>query len=129
MSDLFNNPGAKIKKIAMICFWLSCIAGVIILLVGFKMYSEDKKYIEYLTAYNYPTLVAAAQNAVLGRAMMIWAIPGALASMLSAYILYGFGELIEKATLAKEKIEDIEKKIGLTPEAVEQQQIEAALKF
>ena len=66
---MFDNIGGKIKGLAKVLFWLEAIAAVI---VGF-------------------VLVEGTEGLSL-----LFAIAGVLVAWISAWFLYGFGEIIEK---------------------------------
>ena len=77
---MFDNIGGKIKTLAKVICWISIIASVILAIIIFVS-AED--------AYNEET------NIMLG---FVFLIGGILSSWLGSFFIYGFGELIEKAT-------------------------------
>lgn len=66
---MFDNIGGKIKGLAKVIFWLEAIAAVIVGLV----LVEDTEGLS-----------------------LFFAIAGVLAAWISAWFLYGFGEIIDK---------------------------------
>lgn len=84
---MYNNIGKKIKTLAKVLAWLgiavSVIAGIAIIAGGGAMSS-------YGSSYN-----MGGSAAVAGITTIIF---GALGSWVSSFMLYGFGELIEKTT-------------------------------
>lgn len=66
---MFNNIGGKIKGLAQVLFWLEVVAAVI---VGIVLV-EDTEGIS-----------------------LLFAIAGVIVAWISAWFLYGFGEIIDK---------------------------------
>ena len=66
---MFDNIGGKIKGLAMVLFWIEAIAAVIVGLV----LVEDTDSLS-----------------------LLYAIAGVLVAWISAWFLYGFGEIIDK---------------------------------
>ncbi|MBQ3140519.1 MAG: hypothetical protein IJC25_00990 [Clostridia bacterium] len=85
-SALFSNPGAKIKKVTQIVFWISCIACLILAIILFAQAAEyaDSRYTQeeadLYTLWGFVTLLA-----------------GPLVSWISSLLLYAFGELVENS--------------------------------
>jgi len=86
---LFDNPGKKIKTIAIVCFVVIVVASVICA-VSFgisKRFIPD--YSNYSHSYYKRTLHPKVFFPIL--------IGGSFAAYVSSLFLYGFGELIENS--------------------------------
>lgn len=92
---MFNNIGSKIKALAKVICWLGIIASA----VGGIAY-----IISMSRLYNQSMMAVI----IVFLAGLIIAAVGALVSWLSTFILYGFGELIEKVSSIEENIPQIE---------------------
>jgi len=77
-SFLFNEVGHKIRMLAKIGFWISCIAYFVLAIILFTQ-AADSWYNEEMYI-------------ILG---VVSLVVGPLISWISTLILYGFGELIE----------------------------------
>ena len=88
---MYDNIGGKIKVVAVAGGILGIIASLI---VGFSLISQSSYY---------------AQTAPMGLLVIF---VGSLASWLSSFCLYGFGELIEKTGANNEALVKIEKELA-----------------
>ena len=77
-SALFSDPGAKIKKVTQIVFWISCIACFVLAITLFGHAAEEDGGLYAL--WGFVTLLA-----------------GPLVSWISSLLLYAFGELVENS--------------------------------
>lgn len=77
---MFERIGSKIKKLASVITWLGIIASLIL---GVVLISGGDEMI------------------VLG--ILVMAV-GSLASWIGSFLLYGFGELIEKTCIIEERL-------------------------
>ena len=80
---MFENIGGKIKVLAQVVCWIGIVVSVIYGLTIIKT--------EYITELK-----------ALGFAVMVL---GSVLSWIGSFLLYGFGELIEKVTVIAEKME------------------------
>ena len=103
-----SNVGGKIKTLVTVVTILGLISCVILFFVGNAAYQEDKDYIEYATAnggaYGYSSLQKAGDNAYNGLQLRNMAFPLAIALMVSALPLYGFGVLVESSELQRDRL-------------------------
>ena len=90
---MFNNIGGKIKTLAKVLCWIGIAASVI---GGLYTFSESQ-LINPVGIILY---------------LIIDVLSGSLISWLSSLVLYGFGELIEKATSMESKISRIDESFG-----------------
>lgn len=95
---MYDRVGSKLKAVAKVAAWLgiisSCISGITIISAGSRM--------SYSGVYGSSAMGAGG---LLGGVVVI--VVGSLFSWLSSLALYGFGELIEKATEMNEKLSSI----------------------
>ena len=80
MDGLFDNIGSKLKLAAKIVALIEIICMVICLFGSFNVGNT-------MLAYNFPAIKALAPISVL--------LSGALSVMLTAFPLYGFGQLVD----------------------------------
>lgn len=105
---MFENIGGKIKGLAKFCAYACVICGVLIAFIGLINYASEADYLEYATAYggsSYKLLTEAGNTAYAGLQMLKYGLVAAVVGFLSAWPLYGFGELIEKVSLIADNIE------------------------
>ncbi len=98
---MFDNIGGKIKVLAKVLCWIGIIGFVIL---AFVMFDIGSKYYSNVT------------ERILG---WVFLIGGPLISWIISFFIYGFGELIEKATqieinTRKVKKDDKEKNKGIS---------------
>ena len=91
---MFNNIGGKIKGLAKFCAYGCVICGVIIALIGLGNYIGKADYLED-AAYN-------------GLQMLKYGLITAAVGFVSAWPLYGFGELIEDVSMIAYNTKDRE---------------------
>ena len=94
---MFKNIGGKIKDLAEILCWIGVILSVIIALPSLKL------------------------NILRG---IITIVIGFLVSWLGTFLLYGFGELIEKTSETAKYTEFIAIKMGICSEEYDEEDIE-----
>lgn len=89
---MFENAGAKIKKIAIVFFWIAVVASVILAFVfGWsEYYSFYEWHKEFEPALFFPILIG-----------------GPLCSYISTLFLVAFGDLVENTQRIKELNEKI----------------------
>ena len=80
---MFENIGGKIKVLAQVVCWIGIVVSVI---YGIKIIQTE-----------YATEMKALGFAV--------AVLGSVLSWIGSFLLYGFGELIEKVTVIAEKMD------------------------
>ena len=99
---MFNNIGKKIKIVAKVFFWIftviSIIAGISIIVAAA---STSARY--YNSYYGLGGAMAPVVGSTVLSGVLIM-ILGPLFSWLANIVLYGFGELIERATSIDNKI-------------------------
>lgn len=81
MNKLFENPGQKVKTLALVIFWLILIASV----VGFII----------LLTFENATLSGIAFGVLIGGAVGAW---------VGAVVLYAFGQLVEDTAALRAKV-------------------------
>ena len=91
---MFTNIGRKIKTLASVICWV----GIIISAIGFIV-------MLILGIDDYDGLLIGLSFAVL--------IVGGLGSWIGSFILYGYGELIDRMTSIDEKISGKDKQVGV----------------
>ena len=101
---MFDNIGGKIKGLAKFCAYGCVICGVIIALIGLVNYIGKSDYLEYASVYGgagygYSSLTEAGDVAYNGLQMLKYGLITAAVGFVSAWPLYGFGELIEDASM------------------------------
>ena len=98
---MFNNIGGKIKGLAKFCAYACVICGVIVALIGLSIYGG--------AGYGYDILTEAGNKAYMGLQMLKYGLIAAVAGFLSAWPLYGFGELIEKVSFIADNLKKEDK--------------------
>ncbi|MBO4692915.1 MAG: magnesium transporter [Clostridia bacterium] len=73
---MFSNIGKKIKKLATVLCWLGIIISIVCGIVAW----------------------VAADDEIGALIFLVVAVAGSLLSWISSFVLYGFGELIDKVT-------------------------------
>lgn len=106
---MFENIGGKLKKYAKVLFMAS-LAGDVICAFTFG--------IGGLRGPDEITVV-----------FWLFLICGPIVAYFQSALIYGFGELIEKATETKQLMEKVVNNDVVTPEEKEEKEIEDALKF
>ena len=111
---MFNNIGGKIKGLAKFCAYACVICGVIVALIGLANYISEADYLEYASiyggaGYGYDILTEAGNKAYMGLQMLKYGLIAAVAGFLSAWPLYGFGELIEKVSFIADNLKKEDK--------------------
>lgn len=107
LEGMFENIGGKLKKYAKVLF-VASLAGDVI---GAFTFGIDRYYDEVTIVF------------------WIFIICGPIVSYFQSALIYGFGELIEKATETKQLMEKVVNNDIVTPEQKEQKEIDEALKF
>lgn len=100
---MFENIGGKIKGLAKFCAYACVICGVIIAVIGLCNYISEADYLKYASiyggaGYGYDILTEAGDKAYMGLQMLKYGSIAAITGFVSAWPLYGFGELIEKVS-------------------------------
>ena len=105
---MFNNIGRKIRVLAMVLCWIGIIAfvitGIAMLVNAGNLEKElkeaEKAYRNSYSSYSsYRTTTASAtQSSISAIRTTAWCIIilGPLFSWIGSFLLYGFGELVEK---------------------------------
>ncbi len=102
---MFNNIGGKIKGLAVFCAYACAICGILAAFIGLIMYATEADYLEYATVYggsSYTSLTEAGNTAYTGLQMLKYGLISGVIGFVSAWPLYGFGELIEKVSIIAE---------------------------
>lgn len=86
---MFDNVGGKIKVIAILMFWFGIIGSII---YGIVDAQETIKEIDVWGRTEEKTKFDAVTFLVIS-------FVGSFASIVSAYFIYGFGEIVESATI------------------------------
>ncbi len=104
---MFTNIGGKIRVLAMVLCWIGIIAFVII---GISMLSNaanlEKELEEaerlsrgsYYRSTNLSSSIDSSSISTIRTTAWILLIVGPLVSWISSFVLYGFGELIERTS-------------------------------
>ncbi len=102
---MFDKVGEKIKGLAVFCASACAICGILAALIGLMMYATEADCLEYATVYggsSYTSLTEAGNTAYTGLQMLKYGLISGVIGFVSAWPLYGFGELIEKVSLIAE---------------------------
>lgn len=83
---MFSNIGRKIKILAMVVFWFGLAAAAIVVVYGL---------------YN---TTSPGEGLLIVLPAVVWIV---LAVMMGSLVLYGFGELVDRAKHIREKMGDI----------------------
>ena len=86
---MFDNVGGKIKVIAILMFWFGIIGSIIYGIVA------AQETIKEIDAWG-RTEEKSNFNAVT---FLVISCVGSFASIVSSYFIYGFGEIVESATI------------------------------
>ena len=108
---MFNNIGEKIKGLAVFCACACVICGILVSIIGLTNYATEADYLEYATVYggsNYDSLTEAGNKAYTGLQMLKYGLISGVIGFVSAWPLYGFGELIEKVSIIAENSKEKE---------------------
>lgn len=103
---LLEDVGRKLKAVARFLVYLAIVVGVILILIGFVKFIKDVDCFEFATVLGgayYSSLERSGNSSFAGLMMMIFGIAGTIASFLSSMLMYGFGELVEKATASSSR--------------------------
>lgn len=95
---MFNNVGGKIKKLAKFCAYGFLIYCVLASAFGLIQYLGNKDCIQYASIYggsSYESLTEAGNRAYNGLQMFKYGLIIGIGGVISAWPMYGFGELIE----------------------------------
>ncbi len=92
---MFNNIGGKIKAVAKILCWIGISASIIGAIVLWSSHNQ----------YNYMT---RTYNDTLGTGFVVLLV-GCIGSWVSAFFMYGFGELIDETTMNRRLNEEMYK--------------------
>ena len=116
LEGMFENIGSKLKKFAKILFVVAILSSLI---CAFSFGIEESYYDYYTgrTQYEFTAL------------FWIFLLISPIVSYMQSALIYGFGELIEKATETKQLMEKVVNNYVVTPEEKEEKEIEDALKF
>lgn len=116
LEGMFENIGSKLKKFAKILFVVAILSSLI---CAFSFGIEKSHYDRYTgrTQYEFTAL------------FWIFLLISPIVSYMQSALIYGFGELIEKATETKQLMEKVVNNDVVTPEEKEEKEIEDALKF
>lgn len=94
MTNLFNNPGYKIKRLATVFFWIGVALSVV--LAGFFGWSKVSSYNYYYGMMTSSTVF----NPFVFFAILVL---GPLCSYIDSLLLYAFGELVENSDNKRSK--------------------------
>jgi len=94
---MFNNIGEKIKKLAVVVCWIGIIGSLILgILVVAAPNSINYNY-NYKVNVNGNTVASSSNIAAQVITGVIVFVIGSLASWISSFFLYGFGELVSNS--------------------------------
>ena len=97
---MFNNIGGKLKGLASLVVIISCLVGGLWLLYSLLKYHSYSEYIKVKDILN----EGAPYNAKLG---VIYSISLIISGIISSFLIYGFGELIDNTERIDNQIEKI----------------------
>jgi hypothetical protein len=100
---MFDNIGHKIKCLAVFIIAASIIIGFIWFVFSFQKYDENKEFIDNISQYG----SEYASDAIAGKSGMIYSVIMVVSSFISSFLLYGFGELIERTASIDDNLEEI----------------------
>ena len=113
---MFQNIGRKIRILAMVLCWIGIIAFIIIAISMLSNASNLEKELQeierssrrssYYSTYT-TSSISSASVASIRTTGWVLLIVGPLASWISSFVLYGFGELIEWTANIDSKIDSI----------------------
>jgi hypothetical protein len=97
---MFNNISYKIKVISLLSLICSVVGGAIWLIFSVTQYVKYKEFLQFenLSRF-YNTAVIARQGIVYSLVLLIGGI-------ISSYLIYGFGEIIESLNNIDSKLKD-----------------------
>lgn len=98
---LFEDIGKKLKAVARFLVYLAVVAGAILILIGFIKFIKDIGDLESATVLggsSFSSYERRGNSSFAGLMMMVYGIAGTFVSIISSMLMYGFGELVEKAT-------------------------------
>lgn len=104
---MFNNIDSKLKNLAIVIIVLGICISVIWFCKSCYDYNNNKSFIgsssnEYLREYTKYEVIAIA-----GKSGMIYSVVLFVSSIISSFLIYGFGELIERAERIDNRLEKI----------------------
>jgi hypothetical protein len=103
---VFDNVETKIKMLATIIFWSGLILGGIWLIISITDYVKYADYLEYSLDIKYTSLASAGQKGLYARSGIISAATLMVSSIISAFVLYGFAQLIENSNIMAQQSRD-----------------------
>lgn len=116
LEGMFENIGSKLKKFAKILFVVAILSSLICVF----SFGIEESYYDYYTGRTQYEFTAL---------FWIFLLISPIVSYMQSALIYGFGELIEKATETKQLMEKVVNNDVVTPEEKEEKEIEDALKF
>lgn len=100
MDSMFSDPGKKLKKLALIIFWVvlvsSAIEGIALIYMGVNWFKLFRDF-----SYRDPLIIAGLLTPLLG----------VLTAWLSTIVLYAFGQLTEDTAAIREAVEKEKEKV------------------
>lgn len=96
---MFKNVSSKIKWLAKFCAYACVSCGSLVAVVGLVFYAPNAYSLEYANIYGSDFFTEAVNAARVGLQMLKYGLGSAVAGFLSAWPLYGFGELIENVNI------------------------------
>ena len=102
---MFTNIGGKIKGLAKFLCWVGIIISVILAIVFITTGNKASKELDnrrYNYSYNDYTVKEATTTLTTTGWVLLFV--GPLASWISSFTLYGFGELIDRTASIDEKL-------------------------
>ena len=92
---MFSNIGEKIKKLAAIICWIGIICSLILGIV--VVVAPNSILYNYRVNVNGTTV--ASSNSIVAQVItgVLVFVIGSLASWISSFVLYGFGELVSNS--------------------------------
>lgn len=100
---MFNNIYNKIQKLAVIILICSVVVGGIWFICSFSLYIGNHDFLQYHDVTNIYYL-----KAVSGKNGMIYSLTLLVSGIISSFLIYGFGELIEKVTSIDNYFKNVE---------------------
>ncbi len=125
---MFRNIGGKIKTLARVLCWIGIIVSVIISVSLFSSASRienDKafaaSYASVLSADSASALVLGTGVSGVRAAAFVMLIGGPLVSWLGCFVLYGFGELIDRTAAIDRKVSELQQAESVPAPAAEKE--------
>ena len=104
-NQMFRNIGKKIKGLASVLFWIQAIVWI---LAGIGIIIFSIVGVNFMSRIGLSGGIGIALGIIVG---LLFAGLGFLLAWLSQFILYGFGELIDKTAETEKNTAELKKKL------------------